>query len=93
MNMEINRTDTDKPSEAQVLQLDIPFPDTRPDRVVAQHNDLIRAQYDMSLLEMRLFIAMLARISRGDKEFSTYRIPVNELYPDDRVGGKTYSQI
>ena len=67
--------------------------DTRPDRVVAQHNDLIKAQYDMSLLEMRLFVAMLARINRGDSEFSTCRIPVSELYPDDKVGGKTYSQV
>ena len=67
--------------------------DTRHDRVVAQHNDLIKAQYDMSLLEMRLFVAMLARINRGDSEFSTCRIPVSELYPDDRVGGKTYSQV
>gem|GEM_PF-662761 len=92
-DMEISRPDTDKANETQTLQLDIPFPDARPDRVVAQHNDLIRAQYDMSLLEMRLFIAMLARINRGDKEFSTYRIPVSELYPEDRVGGKTYSQI
>lgn len=91
--MEITPVATDQPSDALAIQLAIPFPETRPDRVVAQHNDLIRAQYDMSLLEMRLFIAMLARINRGDKEFSTYRIPVSELYPDDRVGGKTYSQI
>ena len=47
----------------------------------------------MSLLEMRLFVAMLARINRGDSEFSTCRIPVSELYPDDKVGGKTYSQV
>jgi plasmid replication initiation protein len=67
--------------------------DTRSDRVVAQHNDLIKAQYDMSLLEMRLFVAMLARINRGDSEFTTCRIPVSELYPDDKVGGKTYSQV
>lgn len=67
--------------------------ETRPDRVVAQHNDLIKAQYDMSLLEMRLFVAMLARINRGDSEFSTCRIPVSELYPESGVGGKTYSQV
>ena len=70
-----------------------PSADNRPDRIVAQHNDLIKAQYDMSLLEMRLFVAMLARINRGDSEFSTCRIPVSELYPDDKVGGKTYSQV
>lgn len=84
---------TDTESKPQSIQLEIGFPENRPDRIVAQHNDLIRAQYDMSLLEMRLFIAMLARINRGDKEFSTYRIPVSELYPEDKVGGKTYSQI
>lgn len=67
--------------------------ETRSDRVLAQHNALIKAQYDMTLLEMRLFIAMLARINRGDKEFSTCRIPVSELYPEDNVGGKTYSQV
>lgn len=67
--------------------------ETRPDRVVAQHNDLVRAQYDMSLLEWRLFVAMMARINKGDKEFSICRIPVSELYPDSDVGGKTYSQV
>lgn len=84
---------TQNQTEQLLIQLEIGFAENRPDRVVAQHNDLIRAQYDMSLLEMRLFIAMLARINRGDKEFSTYRIPVSELYPEDKVGGKTYSQI
>ncbi len=90
--MATNETTENQPEQLSI-QLEIGFPENRPDRIVAQHNDLIRAQYDMSLLEMRLFIAMLARINRGDKEFSTYRIPVSELYPEDKVGGKTYSQI
>ncbi|WP_375449324.1 replication initiation protein [uncultured Nostoc sp.] len=67
--------------------------DTRPDRAIAQHNVLIKAQYDMSLIEMRLFIAMLARINRGDIEFYTCKIPVSELYPEEKVGGKTYAQV
>lgn len=88
-------------------QIDLFSADQRQDRPLTQHNDLIRAQYDMSLLEMRLFIALLARINRGDKEFSICKIPVSELfYQDDKknnedgtdktpskVGGKTYSQI
>lgn len=88
-------------------QMDLFSPEQRPDRPLTQHNDLIRAQYDMSLLEMRLFIALLARINRGDKEFSICKIPVSELfYQDDKksiedgtdkapskVGGKTYTQI
>jgi len=93
IGMVTSNSPTETESKPQPVQLEIGFPENRPDRIVAQHNDLIRAQYDMSLLEMRLFIAMLARINRGDKEFSTYRIPVSELYPEDKVGGKTYSQI
>ncbi|WP_460640201.1 replication initiation protein [Larkinella harenae] len=81
------------PSDTPLFPSTEVISETRPDRVVAQHNDLIKAQYDMSLLEMRLFVAMLARINRGDSEFSMCRIPVSELYPDSEVGGKTYSQV
>jgi hypothetical protein len=52
------------------------------DSMVAQHNDLIRARYDMSLLESRLFVCLLGRIDRKDKNFVLCRIPVSELYPD-----------
>ncbi|WP_461099081.1 replication initiation protein [Spirosoma luteolum] len=92
-NMTRKKNDSDELLDGSGVMLEPVAPETRPDRVVAQHNDLIKAQYDMSLLEMRLFIAMLARINRGDSEFSTCRIPVSELYPDDKVGGKTYSQV
>lgn len=63
------------------------------DSMVAQHNDLIRARYDMSLLESRLFVCLLGRIDRKDKDFVLCRIPVSELYPEDKVGGKAYSQV
>ncbi|WP_020602382.1 replication initiation protein [Spirosoma spitsbergense] len=65
----------------------------RQDSVVAQHNDLIRARYDMSLLESRLFVCLLGRIDRKDKDFVLCRIPVSELYPDEKVGGKAYNQV
>ena len=65
----------------------------RQDSMVAQHNDLIRARYDMSLLESRLFVCLLGRIDRKDKDFVLCRIPVSELYPDEKVGGKAYSQV
>ncbi len=65
----------------------------RQDSMVAQHNDLVRARYDMSLLESRLFVCLLGRIDRKDKEFVLCRIPVSELYPDEKVGGKAYSQV
>jgi plasmid replication initiation protein len=63
------------------------------DRLVAQHNDLIRARYEMSLLEARLFVSLLGRVNRGDKEFVLCRIPVSELYPGEKVGGKAYVQV
>ncbi|MFD2938251.1 replication initiation protein [Spirosoma flavum] len=65
----------------------------RQDSMVAQHNDLIRARYDMSLLESRLFVCLLGRIDRKDKDFVLCRIPVSELYPDEKIGGKAYSQV
>ncbi|RZK67239.1 MAG: RepB family plasmid replication initiator protein, partial [Pedobacter sp.] len=65
----------------------------RQDSMVAQHNDLVRARYDMSLLESRLFVCLLGRIDRKDKDFVLCRIPVSELYPDEKVGGKSYSQV
>jgi plasmid replication initiation protein len=65
----------------------------RQDRLVAQHNDLIRARYDMSLLESRLFVCLLGRIDRKDKDFVLCRIPVSELYPGEKVGGKAYTQV
>lgn len=65
----------------------------RQDSLVAQHNDLIRARYDMSLLESRLFVCLIGRIDRKDKDFVLCRIPVSELYPDEKVGGKAYNQV
>lgn len=65
----------------------------RQDNMVAQHNDLVRARYEMSLLESRLFVCLLGRIDRKDKDFVLCRIPVSELYPDEKVGGKAYSQV
>ncbi|RZK44302.1 MAG: RepB family plasmid replication initiator protein, partial [Hymenobacter sp.] len=65
----------------------------RQDSLVAQHNDLIRARYDMSLLESRLFVCLLGRIDRKDKDFVLCRIPVSELYPAEKVGGKAYAQV
>lgn len=65
----------------------------RQDSMVAQHNDLIRARYDMSLLESRLFICLLGRIDRKDKDFVLCRIPVSELYPEEKVGGKAYARV
>ena len=58
------------------------FTDEKPEQVsklVVQRNDLVNARFALTTLEMRLFMAMLARISRDDTEFHELRIPVTEV--------------
>lgn len=66
-------------------------------RTIAQHNDLVRANYDFTLTEHRLFITMLARINRGDVEFRLNRIPISELFPESEHesprSGSRYPQV
>lgn len=50
-----------------------------PGKLVVQRNDLINARFALTTLEMRLFMAMLARIDRADSEFHELRIPVTEV--------------
>lgn len=50
--------------------------------VVVQHNALVNARFSFSMLETRLFLALLVRINRGDTAFAVCRIPVKELSPD-----------
>lgn len=47
--------------------------------VVVQHTALINARFEMSLLEMRIFLAMLKRLTRQDSQFTDCYIPVSEL--------------
>jgi hypothetical protein len=58
------------------------FADNKPEpasKLVVQRNDLINARFALTTLEMRLFMAMLARIDRADNEFHELRIPVTEV--------------
>ena len=48
-------------------------------KLVVQRNDLVNARFALTTLEMRLFMAMLARIHRDDTEFHELRIPVTEV--------------
>jgi plasmid replication initiation protein len=57
-----------------------------------QHNHLVNAKFDMSTYEMRLFIAMLSRLSKSDTEFSECQIHLTDLM-DKSTGGKTYQII
>jgi len=47
--------------------------------IVVQHTALINARFEMSLLEMRIFLAMLKRLNRQDSQFTDCYIPVSEL--------------
>jgi hypothetical protein len=63
------------------MQTDL-FADGKPEpasKLVVQRNDLINARFALTTLEMRLFMAMLARIDRADTEFHELHIPVTEV--------------
>lgn len=62
------------------------------DITVAQHNELVKARFNMSLMETRLFVALLARINKGDTEFALCRIPISEVCANVD-GGKSYQEV
>lgn len=53
---------------------------TRP-ALVVQHNALVNARVHLSALEMRLFVALLARIGYQATELGTHLVSVQELCP------------
>jgi hypothetical protein len=64
-------------------------------KVVVQHNALVNARFDMSTVEMRLFMAMLSRIGRHDSEFREMSIPLTEIVAlsGRRPSSKDYQQV
>lgn len=60
--------------------------------MVAQHNALINARFSFLPLQMRLFLALLARIEFEDTDFQEHLIPLSELV-FDRRGGSAYEQV
>jgi plasmid replication initiation protein len=67
-------------------------PKQNADKIVAQHNALVNARFSFVPLQMRLFLALLSRISLDDTEFKEHVIPVSELL-FERHGGSAYQQI
>lgn len=67
-------------------------PKPNADKIVAQHNALVNARFSFVPLQMRLFLALLARISLDDTEFKEHVIPVSELL-FERHGGSAYQQL
>lgn len=66
--------------------------DSRPETQLAQHNALINARFSMLPLQMRLFVAMLARQDFDQGEFRDHFIPIGELLLDNR-GGSGYAKV
>ncbi len=64
-------------------------------KVVVQHNALVNARFDLSTVEMRLFMAMLSRIGRDDDEFREMLVPLNEVVAlsGRRPSAKDYQQV
>lgn len=63
-----------------------------PETQLAQHNALINARFSMLPLQMRLFVAMLARQDFNQAEFREHFIPIGDLLLDNR-GGSGYAQV
>ncbi|MDB5269654.1 MAG: hypothetical protein JWP58_2694 [Hymenobacter sp.] len=62
--------------QAELFDHETPEPVSK---LVVQRNDLVNARFALTTLEMRLFMAMLARVDRDDTEFHELRIPVTEV--------------
>ena len=60
-------------------------------RVVVQHNNLVNAKYIMGTLEMKIFLVMLAMITKDKKELGEFHIPVSLFY--DKPTGSSYQNI
>lgn len=62
--------------------------------LIVTSNDLLEAKYDFTLWQKRIFIYMVSRIGKEDKDFSMQRIYISELlgFFGSR-GGKDYDVI
>jgi hypothetical protein len=79
----------------QPTLFDTPPPLEPNNKVVVQHNSLVNARFDLSTVEMRLFMAMLSRIGRDDNEFREMSIPLTEVVAlsGRRPSSKDYQQV
>jgi len=69
-------------------------PASKTTSVVAQHNALVNARFSFAPMQMRLFIALLARIDFNDEEFQPQFIPFEELlHTKGKKGGSSYEAI
>lgn len=78
-----------------VILFDQPEAEEPGSKVIVQHNALVNARFDLSTVEMRLFMAMLSRIGRDDNEFREMRIPLTEVVAlsGRRPSSKDYQQV
>lgn len=61
-------------------------------QILAQHNALINARFSMLPLQMRFFVAMLARQDFEQADFREHFIPIGEMLLDNR-GGSGYAKV
>jgi plasmid replication initiation protein len=58
---------------------------------VAQHNNLIKAEFDFSTTEVRIFLHMLNQIKIEDTDFSLMKIPISMI--TSSKGGNTIKEM
>jgi len=64
--------------------------DVEEKEVVRKANELVRARHDFSVIEQRLFAAMVAQLDRSEEEFGTQRVRIQDICDD---AGKDTSHV
>jgi len=68
---------------------DLPASSAQP--LVIQHNALVNARFDLNTTEVRLFLAMLARLKRDDTSFAKCEVSVREIL--DQASSQNYGYV
>ena len=61
------------------MNLPIEIKKTRDKELVVKSNDLVQASYNLKLTQLRLWLLVLSKVSKNDKDLSSYRIYNHEL--------------
>lgn len=57
--------------------------------IIVQSNVLLNSHYQMSMLEMRIFLFMMSKIQVDDEDFKEYNLSVKEIISDLNLKGKS----
>lgn len=58
---------------------------------IAQHNNLVNAQYSLTQIQLRMFLYLLMKVKPDDEGFREYKVPVDQITNPN--GGGSYETI